>query len=151
MGDQLNPNQRATTTAGTATADKVCADCAADTYAAGYWADCAAITACGTQLTCGARVEVDAATTTADRTCTACAAGTYEGAGRNCVECTAISGASAVTCTSGTDSRAATCVTLCPKKLVKLLTLVTQLAKLVTGMIPTHVPCVPPSLGMTML
>merc|ERR1712166_573472 len=115
-GDQLNPNQRATTTAGTATADKVCADCAADTYAAGYWADCAAITACGTQLTCGARVEVDAATTTADRTCTACADGTYEGAGRNCVECTAISGASAVTCTSSTDSRTAACAAQCPLK-----------------------------------
>merc|ERR1712195_447579 len=60
-GDQLaGAVMRATTTAGTATADKVCADCAADTYAAGYWADCAAITACGNQLTCGARVEVDA-------------------------------------------------------------------------------------------
>merc|ERR1712166_391243 len=116
-GDQLaGAVMRATTTAGTATADKVCADCAADTYAAGYWADCAAITACGAQLTCGARVEVDAATTTADRTCTACADGTYEGAGRNCVECTAISGASAVTCTSNADSIATTCVAQCPKK-----------------------------------
>merc|ERR1712166_1381209 len=116
-GDQLaGAVMRATTTAGTATADKVCADCAADTYAAGYWADCAAITACGTQLTCGARVEVDAATTTADRTCTACADGTYEGAGRNCVECTAISGASAVTCTSSTDSRTTACAAQCPLK-----------------------------------
>merc|ERR1711865_791165 len=116
MGDQLNPNQRATTTAGTATADKVCADCAADTYAAGYWADCAAITACGNQKCGTPRVEVDAATTTADRTCTACADGTYEGAGRNCVECTAISGASAVTCTSSTDSRTAACAAQCPLK-----------------------------------
>merc|ERR1712195_175190 len=115
-GDQLNPNQRATTTAGTATADKVCADCAADTYAAGYWADCAAITACGNQKCGTPRVEVDAATTTADRTCTACAAGTYEGAGRNCVECTAISGASAVTCTSNADSRTAACAAQCPLK-----------------------------------
>merc|ERR1712195_346362 len=88
----------------------------ADTYAAGYWADCAAITACGTQLTCGARVEVDAATTTADRTCTACADGTYEGAGRNCVECTAISGASAVTCTTAANSRTTACATQCPLK-----------------------------------
>merc|ERR1712166_656141 len=66
--------------------------------------------------TCGARVEVLAATTTADRTCTACADGTYEGAGRNCVECTAISGASAVTCTSSTDSRTTACATQCPLK-----------------------------------
>merc|ERR1712195_85066 len=81
-GDQLaGAVMRATTTAGTATADKVCADCAADTYAAGY-----------------------------------CADGAYEGAGRNCVECTAISGASAVTCTSSTDSRTAACAAQCPLK-----------------------------------
>merc|ERR1712028_34495 len=116
-GDQLaGAVMRATTTAGTATADKVCADCAADTYAAGYWADCAAITACGNQLTCGARVEVDAATTTADRTCTPCTDGTYAAANGNCGKCTAISGASAVTCTSSTDSRTAACATQCPLK-----------------------------------
>merc|ERR1712195_96591 len=33
-----------------------------------------------------------------------------------CVECTAISGASAVTCTSNADSIATTCVAQCPKK-----------------------------------
>merc|ERR1740130_1110433 len=116
-GDQLaGAVMRATTTAGTATADKVCADCAADTYAAGYWADCKAVTSCGNQFTCGARVEVDAATTTADRTCTPCTDGTYAAANGNCGKCTAISGASAVTCTTAANSRTTACATQCPLK-----------------------------------
>merc|ERR1712028_295772 len=115
---QASGTLRATTTAGTATTNTVCADCAADTFAAGMWAKCASVTSCENQLTCGARVEVDAPTTTADRTCTPCTDGTYAAANGNCAECTAVSGASAVTCTTNADSRAATCATQCPKKTV---------------------------------
>merc|ERR1711935_418849 len=110
---------RATTTAGTATTDTVCADCATGTYAADMWTQCASVTACGNQLTCGARVEVDAATTTIDRTCTPCTDGTYAAANGDCAECSPISGATAVTCTSNADSQPTACVTQCLKKTTK--------------------------------
>merc|ERR1712195_330892 len=113
---QASGTLRATTTAGTATTNTVCADCADGTFAAGMWAKCALVTSCENLLTCGARVEVLAATTTADRTCTACADGSYATANGDCAECTPISGASAVTCTSNADSIATTCVAQCPKK-----------------------------------
>jgi len=112
---QASGTLRDTTTAGTATTNTVCADCAAGTFAADMWTKCALVTACGNQLTCGARVEVDAATTTKDRTCTACADGTYAAANGNCVECTAVSGASAVTCTTNSNSQPTTCEAQCPK------------------------------------
>merc|ERR1712166_749759 len=138
---QASGTLRATTTAGTATTNTVCADCADGTFAAGMWAKCALVTSCGNLLTCGARVEVLAATTTADRTCTACADGSYATANGDCGKCTPISGASAVTCTSNADSIATTCVAQCPKKLHQQLlpVLVHRLAQLVTGTIPTHV------------
>merc|ERR1712166_1277940 len=113
---QASGTLRATTTAGTATTNTVCADCADGTFAAGMWAKCALVTSCGNLLRCGARVEVLAATTTADRTCTACADGSYATANGDCGKCTPISGASAVTCTSNADSIATTCVAQCPKK-----------------------------------
>merc|ERR1712195_422959 len=111
------PVTRVQVNAATATADRTCTPCATGFWAAvGDNTNCAAITACGNQLTCGARVEVDAATATADRTCTPCTDGTYAAANGNCGKCTAISGASAVTCTSNADSRTTTCVAQCPKK-----------------------------------
>merc|ERR1712166_844967 len=111
------PVTRVQVNAATATADRTCTPCATGFWAAvGDNTNCAAITACGNQHTCGARVEVDAATATADRTCTPCTDGTYAAANGNCGKCTAISGASAVTCTSNADSRTTACATQCPLK-----------------------------------
>merc|ERR1711865_831445 len=115
--DGAGATNRAEAVAATATADRTCTACADGFWAAaGDNTNCAAITACGTQLTCGARVEVDAATTTADRTCTPCTDGTYAAANGNCGKCTAISGASAVTCTTAANSRTTACATQCPLK-----------------------------------
>merc|ERR1711865_866164 len=113
-GDQLaGAVMRATTTAGTATADKVCADCAADTYAAGYWAECMGISG-ASAVTCTSSTDSRTAacaaqcplktSATADSCGPTCATGYWDNSA-TCDACTAVTNAGAVTCTSATTSK----------------------------------------------
>ena len=89
-GNTLAGPARATTTAATATTDKVCADCASSTWALLATDNCAAWSTCGNQVALSSCGEADprgvetAGTLTADTVCEDCAAGTWAAGNGNC-------------------------------------------------------------------
>merc|ERR1712166_1171805 len=108
---------RTETTGMTTTADTVCADCAANTWAATGADACAAKTVCGKQVAVGAaaaadRTETTGMTKTADTVCAACAVGTFAVCNGDCTACTVVADSltdTVLSCTSATDSRVVAC------------------------------------------
>merc|ERR1711865_968807 len=92
----------------------VCADCAADSWAATGAGACAVKTACGKAVpgADGLRATTTPMSKTADTVCAPCATGTFAVGNGDCTACTVVADyltETVLSCTSATDSRVVAC------------------------------------------